>query len=272
MWPVLFKIGPITIYSYGFMLVVAFYTCYYLLTKELKRLNYDPKLASDVIFAGAVGGVVGAKVYYLLEHLDRVIADPVGMIFSGSGLVFYGGLIGGTLGVSWVVKKNKINWFTFADIVAPLIILGHAIGRIGCFLVGDDYGTPTRLPWGVSFPQGLPPTTTQAFETYYPWIDISGFEPGLITVHPTQLYEAFLMFLIFLYLWRKRKAIRTPGSLFFTYLVLTGIERFCLEFIRTNPKYLFHLSGAQLISLLLIGIGTIFLTHPLKSGAEQSPD
>lgn len=269
MWPVLFKIGPFTIYSFGFMLVVAFYSCYYLLSRELRRLKYDAKLASDVVFAGAVGGIIGAKVYYLVENINRVIADPIGMIFSGSGLVFYGGLIGGTLGVSWVVRRYHLSWLKFADIVAPLIILGHAIGRIGCFLVGDDYGIPTRLPWGVSFENGLPPTTTEVFRTYYPWIDLTGFAPGLLTVHPTQLYESFLMFLIFFYLWKKRTTIKVAGSLFFTYLILTGVERFFIEFIRTNPKYMFNLSGAQLVSIFLIVIGIIFLRYPLNSGVSE---
>ena len=168
MWPIIFDFGEISILgleihpvinSYGFMLMIAFYSCYYFLNKDLKELGYDPKLAADIIFAAALGGILGSKIYYLIEHFERVKVDPMGMIFSGAGLVFLGGLIGGTLAVTYVLKKNKLQWFKFADIVAPLLILGYAIGRIGCLLVGDDYGKPTHLPWGFPFQMDcrLPP-------------------------------------------------------------------------------------------------------------------
>ncbi|MBT6797182.1 MAG: hypothetical protein HOA96_05415, partial [Candidatus Marinimicrobia bacterium] len=119
MFPVLFEIGPITIYSFGFMLVMAFYTTYFLLNYDLQRKGYQEKLASDMIFWAAIGGILGSKIYYLLENLDQVIQDPFGMIFSGSGLVFLGGLMGGTLAVTIVLRKNDLPWLTFADIVAP---------------------------------------------------------------------------------------------------------------------------------------------------------
>ncbi len=264
MIPVLFELGPIKIYSFGFMLVVAFYTCYYLLQKDMKRLGYDVNIASDVVFAAAVGGILGSKTYYLIENINRVIDDPMGMIFSGSGLVFLGGLIGGTLGVTLVLRKNKLKWLKFADIVAPLLILGYAIGRIGCFLVGDDYGIPTHLPWGVSFINGLPPSTYRVFDIYYPWIDLTGFEPGVLAVHPTQLYEVFLGLSIFAFLWNKRIKIAGDGRLFFIYFILAGIERFFIEFIRTNNHYLFNLTGAQFISIIMIVIGAIGLIRPMN--------
>ena len=163
MFPVLLEIGPIKIYSFGFMLVAAFYSTYFLLNHDLKRMGHDEKLASDMVFWAAIGGVLGSKIYYLLENLNQVIDNPMGMIFSGSGLVFLGGLMGGTFAVTMVLQKNNLPWLIFADVVAPLLILGYGIGRIGCFLVGDDYGIPTHLPWGVSFPDGLPPSTSQVF-------------------------------------------------------------------------------------------------------------
>ena len=144
-----------------------------------------------------------SKIYYLIEHFERVKVDPMGMIFSGAGLVFLGGLIGGTLAVTYVLKKNKLQWFKFADIVAPLLILGYAIGRIGCLLVGDDYGKPTHLPWGISFPDGLPPSTYRIFQTYYPWVNLEGFDPGVLTVHPTQIYETILGLGIFYFLYKR---------------------------------------------------------------------
>ena len=156
MYPVIYDFGDISIFgfsfhpvinSYGFMLMVAFYSCYYFLNKDLKRLGYNPSLAGDIVFAAAVGGIIGSRVYFLLENFEQFLNDPIGMIFSGGGLVFLGGLLGGFLAVTYVIKKNNLRWGIFADLVAPLLILGYAIGRVGCLLVGDDYGLPTHLAW-----------------------------------------------------------------------------------------------------------------------------
>lgn len=273
MYPVIFDFGQISIFgreisivinSYGFMLMTAFYSCYFVLNREMKRLKLDENIASDIIVWAAIGGIGGAKLYYLIENFDRVLMDPKGMIFSGAGLVFLGGLIGGTMGVSYVFRKNSMEWFQSADIVAPLLALGYSLGRIGCLLVGDDYGLPTNLPWGISFPNGLPPTTYSVFQSYYPWVDLSGFQPGILKVHPTQIYESVIGFLIFLYLYKKRLTNKVAGSLFFKYLMFAGIERFFIEFIRMNPKYLFNLSGAQLISLGMISISIWFFYFKKK--------
>ena len=281
MYPVIYDFGNINIFgfqfnpvinSYGFMLMMAFYTCYFFLNKDLKRLGYDSNLSGDIVFAAAVGGILGSKIYYLFENFNRVIADPIGMIFSGAGLVFLGGLMGGTLGVTLVIKKNNLSWITFADIVAPLLILGYAIGRIGCLLVGDDYGLPTHLPWGIEFPNGLPPSTYSVFQTYYPWVNLSDFEPGVLSVHPTPIYEAIIGGLIFYYLYQKRISVSTVGSLFFTYLILAGLERFIVEFLRVNEKYFIGMSGAQLISLLMISIGAWFLLNPVKQPQDSKSE
>ena len=281
MYPVIYDFGNINIFgfefnpvinSYGFMLMMAFYTCYYFLNKDLKRLGYDSNLSGDIVFAAAVGGILGSKIYYLIENFDRVIADPTGMIFSGAGLVFLGGLMGGTLGVTFVINKNNLSWITFADIVAPLLILGYAIGRIGCLLVGDDYGLPTHLPWGIEFPNGLPPSTYSIFQTYYPWVSLDNFEPGVLSVHPTPIYEAIIGGLIFYYLYQKRTSVTIVGSLFFTYLILAGTERFIVEFLRVNEKYFIGLSGAQMISILMITIGAWFLMHPVKQPVDSKSE
>ncbi|MEC7798677.1 MAG: prolipoprotein diacylglyceryl transferase family protein [Candidatus Neomarinimicrobiota bacterium] len=281
MYPVIYDFGNINIFgfefnpvinSYGFMLMMAFYTCYYFLNKDLKRLGYDSNLSGDIVFAAAVGGILGSKIYYLIENFDRVIADPTGMIFSGAGLVFLGGLMGGTLGVTFVINKNNLSWITFADIVAPLLILGYAIGRIGCLLVGDDYGLPTHLPWGIEFPNGLPPSTYSIFQTYYPWVNLDNFEPGVLSVHPTPIYETIIGGLIFYYLYQKRTSVTIVGSLFFTYLILAGTERFIVEFLRVNEKYFIGLSGAQVISILMITIGAWFLMHPIKQPVDSKSE
>ena len=282
MYPVIIDFGIINIfgfefhlaiYSFGLMLVVAFYSCYFFLNYDLKLLGYEEKLSSDIIFWAAVGGILGAKIYYLLENIDRVInsIDPMNMIFSGAGLVFLGGLMGSTICVSFILKKNKVPWLTFANIIGPLIFLGYAIGRLGCFLVGDDYGIPSSLPWAISFPNGIPPTTTNTFSDLYPWVDISAYDPGVITVHPTQLYEAIICFILFLILWKYRKSTKIKDILFFLYLFLAGVERFFIEFIRTNEKYVFELfSGAQVISIMMIIIGLYFMKNPIKEAKSET--
>ncbi|MDG2266650.1 MAG: prolipoprotein diacylglyceryl transferase [Candidatus Marinimicrobia bacterium] len=285
MWPIVYDFGIIrilgfefhlAIYSYGLMLVVAFYTCYALLFKEMKRLNYDENIASDIVTSAALGGIIGSKIYYLIENIDRVIIDPYGMIFSGAGLVFLGGLMGGTIGVTIVLKKNTLPWLQFADIIAPLLIIGYSIGRIGCFLVGDDYGLPTKSIIGISFEKGAPPTTYESLAYNYPWLDISNWNPGdIITVYPTQIIESILGFGIFIFLWNKREDITTQGSLFFIYLIIAGMERFFIEFIRLNPKYLWIVkdvigfSGAQVISLIMVGVGIYLLINPPKNAETK---
>ena len=281
MYPIIFDFGNISLFgfqfhpvinSYGFMLMMAFYSCYYFLNKDLNHLGYDAKLASDIVFAAAVGGILGSKIYYLIENFERVKADPSGMILSGAGLVFLGGLMGGTLGVTFVIRKNNLSWLKFADIVAPLLILGYAVGRIGCFLVGDDYGLPTHVAWGLEFPNGLPPSTYSVFQSYYPWVSLEGFSPGVLKVHPTQIYESIIGFGIFYFLYKRRKKVLVAGSLFFTYLIFAGSERFLIEFLRVNTKYFFELSASQLISLIMIFIGGWFLSHPLSQPQETESE
>ena len=277
MYPVIFDFGVVdlfgfqfhlAIYSFGLMLVIAFYTCFYLLDNDLKESEYDNKLASDIIFWSALGGIIGSKLYHVIENLDHIMAspNPMGQIFSGSGLVFLGGLAGAIIAVSFVLRSYKVSWFEFADKLAPLIFLGYAIGRIGCFLVGDDYGTPSKLPWAISYQEGLPPTTKTVFSYQFPWIDVSSFDSEILTVHPTQLYEAIICGLMFYVLWKKRNYIQYQGQLFFSYLILAGLERFFIEFIRTNEKYLFEtFSGAQLLSVLMISVGSYFSIYPLDN-------
>ncbi len=278
MYPIIYDFGVVdlfgfqfrlAIYSFGLMLVIAFYACYFLLEKDLKELGHDEKLASDIIFWSALGGIIGSKIYHVIENLDQILAssNPLSMIFSGSGLVFLGGLIGAVVAVTIVLNKYEVSWLKFADRLAPLILLGYAIGRLGCFLVGDDYGIPSSLPWAMSFPEGLPATTTSVFEYQFPWVDISGLPAGVIKVHPTQMYETLICSILFYLLWSKRNNILVPGSLFFQYLILAGSERFIIEFLRTNEKYVFDIfSGAQILSILMIIIGSYFLLNPISDG------
>ena len=256
MYPILFQIGPFTISSFGMMMVVAFLLGNYLLRKDVIADGYDPILAEDITFRAAIGGIIGAKIYYLIETIptgqaaDNIngLIEIIAGIFTlsggriagciqnfGAGLVFLGGLMGGMAAVSWYVYRNKLNWFKVADWVAPVLILGHGIGRIGCFLVGDDYGIPSNLPWACAFPQGLPPTNE--------------------LVHPTQLYEMAAYFTIFVYLRYSKRIQHFAGELIFKYLILGGFARFMIEILRTNTKYYFGLSGAQYLSIIMMIIG-----------------
>ena len=248
MMPYLFEFGPIKIPSYGVMLMTAFLSCYYLLNRELKKKGKDPEMASDAIFWAALGGILGAKLYYLLENYKLLIADPIGMIFSGSGLVFWGGLAGGMFAVLFYLRYKNEDWIEWTDFISPLLILGYSIGRVGCTLVGCDYGLPTNLPWGMTFPNGAPPT--------------------LIPVHPTQIYETLLGLIIFSILWNLKYKLK-KGYLFSLYLFLAGTERFFIEFIRTNPKYLIGLSGAQIISIIMIAISLILLVKVISRKVNE---
>ena len=256
MYPILFEFGPFIISSFGVMMVIAFLLGNYLLRRDVVAQGYDPIIAEDITFRAAIGGILGAKVYYLIETIptgqaaDNVsgLIEIIAGIFTlsggriaagiqnfGAGLVFLGGLIGGVAAISWYVYRKKLNWLEIADLAVPFLVLGHGIGRIGCFLVGDDYGIASNLPWAIAFPKGLPPTD--------------------ITVHPTQLYEMAAYFSIFFYLRYRKRNQQFKGEIMFEYLFLGGLARFMVEFIRTNTKYLFDLSGAQYLSILMMGIG-----------------
>lgn len=260
MYPELFRFGDFVISSFGFMLVIAFTTGNYLLKRDMIYLKKDPMIAEDLTFNAALGGILGAKIYYIIENIPSgyglinlkglldifkgIVTLTPSLIASGiqnfgAGMVFYGGLIGGTITVSLYIRKHKLDWPVVADWMAPYLALCHAIGRIGCLLVGDDYGLPTNLPWGIAFPNGLPPVH--------------------VPVHPTQIYEFIAYFFSFIYLYSIRFKMSFNGSQISKYLVLIGISRFLIEFIRVNPKYVIGLSGAQIISLLMVFIGTIIL-------------
>ena len=257
-----FQHGTPLISSYGLMLMLAFLICNYLLKKHIVNKGYNGSIADDIIFYAAVGGIVGSKIYYSIEEGIGVFAqfsfikdilfgfftfdfNLISISFSkfGSGLTFLGGLIGGMIAVTFYIKYKKLDWLKVSDWVAPYLILGHAIGRIGCFLVGDCYGKPTNLPWGMSFPLGTPPT--------------------LKIVHPTQLYEVLTGLSIFLYLIYKRERNHSyKGQIMYEYLFLAGLARFCVEFLRINPRYFvdsINLSGSQFISLFMIIISSVLM-------------
>lgn len=251
MYPVLLRLGPLTIYSYGVMMALGFLAASWVLSHEFQRQGRDPALSSALVLWAAVGGLVGARLLFIAEKFPEFLADPWAFIFTGAGFTWYGGLIGGVVAVSWYIQRHALPWWDIMDAIAPAIALGHGIGRIGCHLAGDgDWGPQTTLPWGVAYPDAI-----------IGW----PFDPG-VRVHPTPLYETAAYLVIFAVLWSRRTAPRQPGALFGGYLLLAGIARFLLEFVRVNTPVLLGLSQAQGISVLLVVIGAVMLlrrpAHP----------
>ncbi len=244
MYPILLQIGPITIYSYGVMMALGFLAANWVVGKGLQYQGKDPNFSSTLVLWAAIGGILGARVLFIVDRWGQFLADPLAMIFTGAGFVWYGGLIGGVVGVTLCIQRHKMSWFEVMDAVAPGIALGHGIGRIGCHLAGDgDWGPPTTLPWGVAYTKAI-----------IGW----DYPPG-VRVHPSALYETIAYTLVFAILWRYRTVPHAPGALFWGYLVLSSLARFLIEFIRINPPLAFGLSEAQMISIVLMSIGTVML-------------
>jgi phosphatidylglycerol:prolipoprotein diacylglycerol transferase len=262
-YPVLFKIGPFTVYSFGLMMGISFIVANFLLAKELKRKGINPAFASSITLIALVGGISGSKILYLLENLSDFIQDPIDRAFSPAGLTWYGGFVLATAMIYLYVRSKKIPFWRIADAASPGLMWAYGIARIGCHLSGDgDYGIPTNLPWGVSYAQGTYPPS-EAFRNFpeiashYP----NGIVPDNTPLHPTPIYEFLLATIIFLYLWKIRKRNYQDGRLFMIYLIGAGLERFFIEFIRINPRILFGLSEAQIIAIVLIVAGLYGLRH-----------
>jgi phosphatidylglycerol---prolipoprotein diacylglyceryl transferase len=257
MCPRLFQIGPFTVYGYGLMLALGFIAGSYLLVSEFKRRKIDPNIANNITLTALIAGVAGSKILFLLENWPSFIADPFGMAFNPGGLTFYGGLILAAFSIYIYGKKKGISFFTIGDAIAPGMMLGYGIGRLGCHLAGDgDYGFPTLLPWGTNYSKGTYPPSL-AFKDF-PEITSrfpGGIVPNNIPCHPTPVYEFIICVLMCWFLWRVRKEMKPAGKLFMIYLSLAGIERFFIEFLRPNPRVVFNLTEAQLIAMVLIAIG-----------------
>lgn len=262
MIPILFEIGPITIYSFGLMMGIAFIMANYLLVKEFRRKGLPPEKAGTITLIALVAGVAGSKLFSVFENWDSFAADPMGELFSASGLTFYGGLILATVGILLYVRKQKLGFLRVADAASPSLILAYGIGRIGCQLAGDgDYGIPSDVPWAMTYPEGTVPTNAyfsngqlthlgELYQIIFPGRDV----PDQIPVHPTPVYETLAAFAIFAFLWMIRKRPMAAGMIFGLYLVLAGLERLLVEFIRLNPEY-GSFSQAQWISLGMIALG-----------------
>lgn len=325
MYPDLFTIGPVTLHSFGLMAMLGFLVGALIMRREFSRLGVEPDLAITISTAALIGGFVGARLYYIIEHWPD-FAEPIpnvfwrggfawygavlgillvggwkffaakkektpaatlqllkqnagllifaaylggripiiikywqhldksfAMVFSGAGLVWYGGLFGGTLAVMWAIQHYKMPFWQTVDIVAMLLLVGQSFGRMGCFLSADgDYGPPSDVPWAMAFPNGVVPTTER--------------------VHPTPLYDIILLMTAFVLIWRIRKRPFAPGTLFGLYLIAAGSERFITEFWRRTPKIAFDwMTLAQMISIgmILAGAVLIYLRRKLTEGGFQ---
>jgi phosphatidylglycerol:prolipoprotein diacylglycerol transferase len=234
-------LGPVTLQTFGIAFGFGFIASGLVLQRRFRELDLPVDWAYEMVFAALLGGLIGARADYLIENWDKVSGDLLANIFSGSGLVWLGGVIGGALGV--VVWAWRRRWLGLAllDTAATPLALGYAIGRIGCQLSGDgDYGKHTGLPWGMSYPHGTVPTTD--------------------TVQPTPVYETLAMGLLALLLWRLRDRLR-PGLLFALWLVLSGLERLLVEFIRRNDPVALGLTLPQLISIVMMVAGGVWLAR-----------
>lgn len=235
MYPVLFHIGWFTMNSFGLMMALAFIAAGFIAHWQFKKRGIRPDFVYGLLIAAVVGGLLGAKIYYLILHPS----EWPGNLLSGGGLVWFGGLFGAIIAVVIVTLVSKQRLAVVMDAGALAVSVGYAVGRIGCFLNGDDYGLPTKLPWGMSFPNGTPPTT--------------------VRVHPTQLYESAASLVIFaILLWVIAPRFKREGPLIFAYAILAGIERFLVEFIRTNKPVLLGLTQQQWIAIAMIIVGIVF--------------
>ncbi len=253
--PFVYHLGPMEIGGFGLAMLLCFVIGQILLTRELTRRGHDPAPVADLVFAAVIGGLLGAKIYY------AILTQDMGALFSRAGFVFWGGLIGGIIATSLVVRFKKLRWSTISDASALSLAAAYSVGRTGCWAVGDDYGRPWDSPLAVQFPQGAPPSTaanmSQMFGVSFP----PGTDPSaVIAVHPTQIYEVILGFIMFLIVWRFRDHKHAAGWLFGLYAVLAGLERFIIEFVRAKDDRFFGgLTLAQMIAIGFVAAGVAWM-------------
>lgn len=249
MWPVILEIGPIKLYSFGLMCALALLLGSRILTLEMARRGMGASAASNYAIAALVGGFAGAKLNFLVLHPDVFQEGILKSIFSGAGLVWYGGFAGGVLACFLLSRKYHHPFGDLSDAFALPLVTAYTLGRFGCFFSGDgDYGPPSDLPWAMAFPKGIVPTD--------------------VPVHPTPIYEILMMSVVFAILWKLRNERWARWRRFGLYLILAGLERFIAEIWRTNPPVALGLSQAQIVSVLLFSVGmSLFLRRPERGTA-----
>jgi len=263
------QVGPLRLGTYGLMVWLAFVCAYFVLNADLRRRRL-PGDALNIILLLVVAGLVGSKLYHLLESPTEFVSDPIGLFFSSYGFAWFGGFLGGLAALLGVARHYRVPILAFLDACSPAGALGYAIGRLGCLLSGDgDYGVATNLPWGTAFPPLEAGCRVHHFvclihgslmPSYGTTVGLS--TNAIVRVHPTPIYEFIVGAVIAWLLWRRggqHLRDKAPaGGVFAEYLVLTGLARFLVEFIRINPRSAFGLlTNAQVASLLSIVAGAL---------------
>jgi len=255
--PLSYQVGPLQLTGFGLAMLLTFVIAQIISQHEMDRRGHDGSVMGDLVFAAVIGGLLGAKLYH------AVLSGDLSSIASRTGFVFWGGLIGGILATALVMRQKKLSFARISDVAATTLGASYAVGRTGCWAVGDDYGRPFDGPWATMFPEGAPPSTvgnlSRMFGVQFP---AGTPENEVVAVHPTQLYEVSLGFVMFLILWRFRDHKHAEGWLFGLYCVLAGIERFIIEFFRAKDDR-FLLGGwmttAQLIAVAFTIGGALWM-------------
>ena len=256
--PFSFDIGPLQFTGFGIAVLMAFAIAQIVTQRELARRGHlvESEATPDVVFAALLGTLLGAKLYYVILTRD------LGALLSRGGFVFWGGFIGSVL-LCWItIRRKKLSFPRYADVAGIAIAAGYAVGRTGCWAVGDDYGRPWSGPLSVEFPQGAPPSTAANMTAMFGAKLPAGTPPDqVIAVHPTQLYETAMGFVMFLILWRYRDHEHAEGWLFGLYCVLAGIERFIVEFFRAkDDRFWGPFTTAQMISVAIALVGVALMS------------
>jgi phosphatidylglycerol---prolipoprotein diacylglyceryl transferase len=268
-YPFKLLLGPLTVTGYGLMMMVAFLMAGWVIQVDLRRRHLNEDYAADIVFAAVIGGIVGAKIWYVL------LTGDWDTLFRRGGFVWYGGFLGGVAGVLLNGWRKQIPARWTMELAAAPLALGYALGRVGCFLVNDDYGIPSTLPWAVKFPDGLPPTTVAELSRMHVSFPPGASPTDLVAVHPTQIYETALMLGAFWLLWRLAAHGHGLGWRFGVYLVLAGAERFLVEFVRAKDDRLlgpFTLAQATSALMVLAGVYVMWrLREPDPAVAVPPP-
>lgn len=253
--PFQFSIGPLQFTAFGIAVVLAFVVAQFIAQEEMRRIGTDPAPIADMIFGAVVGGLLGAKLYFV------IVLGNWEALFTRGGFVFWGGLMGGAVGVLLVARYKKVPIWRTLEVGAAALAGAYAVGRTGCWGVGDDYGRPWNGPIATQFPEGAPPSTAGIMQREFGVSFPPDTSPNtLVAVHPTQLYEVAMAMVMFAIIWRLRHHPHKEGWLFGVYCVLAGIERFVVEFFRAKDDTLpIGLTIAQSIALCVIALGVVIL-------------
>ncbi|HXT47432.1 MAG TPA: prolipoprotein diacylglyceryl transferase [Gemmatimonadaceae bacterium] len=248
--PFSYHLGLFTFTGFGIAVLLAFAIAQIICQRELARRGHDPEPIGDLVFAAVIGGLLGAKIYYV------ILVGDITTLWSRGGFVFWGGLIGGIIAVFALIHRKRLNTWRISDVAGIGIAAAYSIGRTGCWAVGDDYGRPWASRFAVAFPDGAPPSTAANLAAFHSSIPPGVAPNTVLSVYPTQLLEVALGFGMFLILWHLRKHKHAEGWLLGVYMVLAGVERFFVEFLRAKDDRFFGaFTMAQLFAILFIIAG-----------------